>query len=403
MIYDIPARPSGEKRYCLMTVPLSVRKVESQADFNTFLRFPWILYKNDPCWVPPLVSMQRHKLDKTKNVTWQHMEGEYFIAWRGDKPVGTIAAFVNHRHNDFHNERIGFFGCFEVHDDQEAANALLDTAAEYVQARGYAAIRGPASFSTNEECGILIEGFDDPPVILMPYNYPYYQRLLDDAPGFEKAMDLYSYYITVEGAERAAQKFEKLFRVTEKNNERRHIAVHPLDQKNLKQEFSKLKRIYNKAWEKNWGFVPFSDEELDELVRDLGQFFEPRLAFFATVEDKPVAFMLGVPDMNQTLHRTYPRPGKPDWLSMLQVLWHWKIRPKINRVRVMLMGVEEGYRNIGVESAMFVGVYRSASKIGAWEYADGGWVLETNEPIQRLVESFNARVYKRYRFYERAL
>jgi len=382
---------------------VTVRQVESRRDFNTFLRFPWTLYHGDPYWVPPLVSMQRHKLDKRDNPTWQHMEGEYFVAWRGDKPVGTIAAFINHRHNEFQGEHIGFFGLFEVYDDQEAANALLDTAAEYVRARGYDALRGPASFSTNEECGVMIEGFDDPPVILMPYNYPYYQRLIENAAGFEKVMELYSYYITVEGAESARQKFDKLFRVVNKNNERRHIEVRALDMKHAKREFSMFADIYNKAWDKNWGFVPFSADELAALVKEMGQFVDPRLAFFATVEGKPVAFLMGIPDMNQVLKRAYPRPGKPEPLTLLQVLWHWKLRPKITRTRVMLMGVEEGYRGIGVEPALFAALYQEAVHMGKLECADGGWVLETNKPIQRLVEAYNSRVYKRYRFYERAL
>ena len=382
---------------------VSVRKVETKHDFETFLTFPWTLYKDDPRWVPPLVSMQRHKLDKAHNSSWQHMAGDYFIAWRDGQPVGTIAAFINHRHNEFHDENIGFFGLFEVVDDAEAARALLDTAADTVRAMGCDAIRGPASFSTNEETGILVENFDDPPVVLMPYNYPYYPRLLEDAPGFEKVMEFYSYHITVEGAEQAAQKFKKLFHVVERNNQRRKIVARPLDPSNMDAEFAMFKNIYNKAWEYNWGFVPFSDQELDELVADLGKFVDPRLAFFATVEDKPVAFLLGIPDMNQVLHRVYPRPGKPEVLSLLQILWHWKLRPKITRVRIMLMGIEKGYRNIGVEAALFTELYKAAGHLARLDYADGGWVLETNKDIQRTVEAFNARVYKRYRMYERKL
>ncbi|HEX3053656.1 MAG TPA: GNAT family N-acetyltransferase [Aggregatilineaceae bacterium] len=385
-----------------MSDAVVVRPVTSKQDYQAFFNFPWVLYKNDPYWVPPLLGYQKHKLDKKKNPTWQHLEGEYYVAWRGDKPVGTIAAFINHRHNEFQHEHIGFFGAFEVYDDQEAANALLETAAEYVRGKGYDALRGPATFSTNEECGVLIEGFDDPPLVLMPYNYPYYQRLMENAPGFEKAMDLYSYYITLRRIQDAREKLDKLFRITAKNNERRQIAIHRLDMKHLKQEFVKLKEIYNKAWDHNWGFVPFSNIELDELVHQLGDYFEPRLAYFATVENQPIAFLLAIPDMNQVLLRAYPRPGKPDILSMLQSLWHWKIRSKITRIRIMLMGVQEGYRGIGVESSLFVATYNAAEEMG-WEYADGGWVLETNEPMQRLVHAYNSTVYKRYRFYERKL
>jgi hypothetical protein len=184
---------------------------------------------------------------------------EYFIAWRGEKPVGTIAGFVNHRHNEFHGENIGFFGAFELFDDQEAAHALLDTATDYVRAQGCSAIRGPATFSTNDECGLLIEGFDDPPVVMYPYNPAYYQHLIETAPGFEKVMDTYGWHLTLRGTAES-DKLQRLYNVIHKNNERRGITVRLPDTKHLKQEFIILKDIYNSAWEKNWGFVPLTDQ-----------------------------------------------------------------------------------------------------------------------------------------------
>lgn len=384
-----------------MNGTLSVRRVENIADFTAFLTFPWTVYRGDPHWVPPLLSMQRHKLDQAHAAAWEYMEGDYFVAWRGGQPVGTIAAFINHRHNDYWNEQIGFFGCFEVLDDAEATRALLETAADYVAAKGATALRGPASFSTNAECGVLIEGFDDPPVLMYPYNPPYYQRLIEGTPGFAKVMDLLSYHLTLEAATQSPR-LEKLFRLTGQNNARRGIIVRPADRSRLADEFTLLKNIYNRAWEKNWGFVPFSERELDEMVHDIGQFFDPRMAFFAEVEGRPVAFLLALPDVNQALHRAYPRPGKPEFITLLQFFWHWKIRPKITRVRIMLMGVEESYRGIGVEAAMFVRAYQAGVELG-WHTADGGWVLETNTPMSRLVEAMNGRAYKRWRFYERAL
>ncbi|HVO70681.1 MAG TPA: hypothetical protein VMT24_11580 [Aggregatilineaceae bacterium] len=388
-----------------MITPLSIRQVETKTDLKVLLEFPWTLYRHDPNWVPPLVSMQRHKLDKHKNPSWKHMEGEYFIAWRGDQPIGTIAAFINHRHNEFQHEHIGFFGLFELYDDQEAANALLDTAAEYVRVKGYDAIRGPASFSTNDECGVLIKGYDDLPVVLMPYNFPYYQRLIESAPGFKKAMDVYSYNITLKNW-RASEKLEQSMRVVRKNNERRGITVRTVERKHLRRDIQILKGIYNQAWEHNWGFVPLSDDELDALLHDLAQYVEPRLALFASVKGEPVAFLLAFPDLNQPLHAAYPRPGKPELASMLQVLWHWRIRCKISRVRLALYGVKEGYRGLGVEAALFVDLLDQALTISAetgWWYADAGWVLETNEPMIRLVEGYGGVNYKHYRFYERAL
>jgi len=388
-----------------MNQPVAVCKVESKADFDTFLTFPWTLYKDDPIWVPPLLSMQRHKFDKSKNPTWQHLEGDYFTARRGEQVVGTIAAFINHRHNEFQGEQIGFFGAFEVYDDQEAADALLQTAADYVAAKGATALRGPATFSTNEECGVLIEGFDDPPLVLYPYNPPYTQRLVENAPGFAKVMDLWSYHFTLQGVGRS-EKVQKMLRIIRKNNERRGITVRPPDSRRLKQEFAILKDIYNQAWEKNWGFVPFSDAELDDLVASLGTFYDKRVAVFAEVKGQPAGFLLGIPDMNQVLKLAYPRPGKPELLTKLQILWHWKVRSKIKRLRIPLMGVRAEFRGIGVETAMFSELYERALSFApetGWYSADGGWVLETNEPMQRLCDMHNGTVYKRFRFYERAL
>ncbi len=175
-----------------MSAALSVRQVESKADLRTFITFPWTVYKGNPYWVPPFVSMQKHRLDQAHAAAWEYMEGDSFIAWRGEQPIGTITAFINHRHDEYWNERVGFFGMFEVLDDQEAASALLETAAGYVAAKGVTVLRGPASFSTNAECGVLIDGFDDPPVMMYPYNLPYYQRLIENAPGFVQVMDLFS-------------------------------------------------------------------------------------------------------------------------------------------------------------------------------------------------------------------
>ena len=384
-----------------MVTPLSVRKVDSKKDLDTLITFPWTVYRSDPYWVPPLMSMQHHRVDKRKNASWEYMEGEFFVAWRGERPVGTIAAFINHRHNDYWKENIGFFGMFEVLDDQEAASGLLEAASEYVRAQGCDAIRGPATYSTNGECGLLIEGFDDQPVLLYTYNPPYYQTLIEATPGFQKVMDLYAYHFSLEQVE-GTKTLEQIVRVTRKNNERRHITVRPADPKQRKQEFKLIKDIYNKAWEKNWGFVPFSDWELDEMVKDLGQFFDPRMALFAEVDGVPRAFLLALPDMNQVLRLAYPRPGKPEIVALLQLLWHWKIRRRITRVRLMLMGIEEGYRNIGIDAAMFIEAVDRGYKLG-WHNADGGWVLENNEAMNSLAKALHGEVYRRFRFYERSL
>ncbi|MBN2304159.1 MAG: hypothetical protein JXQ72_06775 [Anaerolineae bacterium] len=389
-----------------MPAPLSVRRVETPADYHTFLNFPWTLYKGDPVWVPPLLSMQRHKLDREHNPSWSYMEGEYFIARRGDRPVGTVAAFINHRHNEFHGENIGFFGQFDVYDDPAAAHALLQTAAEYVQARGCDALRGPASFSTNDLFGVLLNHYEEVPPILTPYNYPYYVDLMDSAPGFKKVMDCYSYHFTLPEFH-ASKSLEQARRITHKNSQRRDITIRPLEPKRLRQELDLLKDIYSRAWEKNWGFVPFIEQELDELVKELGPFLEPRLTLFATVKGQPAAFLLAYPDMNEVLHRAHPRPDVPEPVTMAKAVWHWKLRPAITRIRIALLGVDQQYRSIGVEAALFARlfeVFRELVQEGTrWQTADAGWVLETNTEMTRLAEASGGQRHKVFRLYERAL
>lgn len=382
-----------------MSAPVAVRPVESRQDFRAFFEFPWTLYRDDPHWVPPLLSMRRDLLDKRKNPAWaEYMEGEYFAAWRGDQIVGTIVAFINHRHNQFHQEHIGWFGMFEVYDDQEAASALLDTAADWVRARGYDAIRGPQTFTTHEDCGILVDGFVRP-VLLMPYNFPYYGRLVEGA-GFVKAQDLYSFYLSRQGA-LEHKTGDRLARLTQAVMKRNKITVRQIDRRNLKAEFQLFKDIYNAAWDRNWGFVPMTPRELDALVHSLGQFFDPDLAFFAEVDGDPAGFILAIPDFNQVLHRVYPRPGVPEWWSLLRALWYWKVRPVIDTARIPLMGVKEPYRKTGVAAVLYYYVLEALMSTRHIMHSDSGWILESNENMVSIALSFGSTIYKTHRIYEK--
>ncbi|MFO7323518.1 MAG: GNAT family N-acetyltransferase [Chloroflexota bacterium] len=381
-----------------MVAPVSVRKIESKRDFKAFFEFPWTVYKNDPNWVPTLLSMRRSLLDKNKNAAWDYMEGEYFAAWRGDQIVGTITAFINHRHNEFHHENIGWFGTFEVFDDEEAASALLDTALQWVGERGYEAMRGPASFTTHEEIGLLVSNFSRP-VLLMPYNPPYYQRLIENA-GFEKVMDLNSFYLNREGALNSGL-FTRLEKLTNGIMKRSNITVRQADPKNLKADFAMFKDLYNAAWEKNWGFVPMTERELEATVQSLGQFFDPKLAHFAFVDGNPAGFVLPIPDFNQVLHRAYPRPGVPEWWTLLKALYYWKINPIIDWVRTPLFGVKEEYRNKGVDAVLlYYGL--KAILAGRYRHSDSGWILEVNDKVIRVLKSMGTECYKTHRLYQKA-
>ncbi len=380
-------------------MPVQIRKVENQTDFKPFFEFPWTLYKDDPNWTPPLLSMRREQFDRDHTPSWEYMEGDFFAAYRDDRIVGTIAAYINHRHNEFNHEHIGWFGAFEAYDDQEAASALLQTAADWVKAKGYETIRGPQTFTTHEETGLLVDGFTRP-ILLMPYNLPYYEKLIL-ASDYKPVMDTYSFHLSRQQVEENGLD-ARLERVTKAIMKRNHVTVRPIDRHDLKQEFELFKELYNAAWEKNWSFVPMTPKELDAMVKSLGQFFDADLAFFGYVDDKPAGFIMAIPDFNQVLKRVYPKPGTPEIVSLAQALWHWKINPVIDWARVPLMGVKEAYRNKGVDAVLYYHVLEAMLK-GNYQHSDSGWILAINQNMVSIAKNFGSQIYKTYRYYEKAL
>lgn len=377
---------------------IEIRPLADRNEFKQFFRFPWRHYAEDPNWVPPLLSMRRQLLDKAKHPAWQYMEGEYFAAWRDGVIVGTVAAFINHEHNRFHHENIGFFGLFEAINDQEVATGLLDVAGDWVRAKGADALRGPANYTTNEECGLLIDNFNQP-VIMMPYNPPWYQALVE-AAGFTKAMDVHCLYMDRELITEH-DSLARLERLVGRAAKRSKITVRKFDARDKKSEFMLFRDIYNAAWEQNWGFVPMSDAELQALVDDLGMLVESELAFFAEIDGEPVGFALSIPNFNEALGRAYPRPGFPQIVTMAQVAWYWKVSKSIKGVRMPLLGVNREHRNKGVELAMLLELMKALLP-SRYEYLDSGWVLETNSLI-KITESLGGKVYKTHRFYEKEL
>ena len=377
---------------------LEIRALADRRDFSDFFQFPWRHYAGDPNWAPNLLSMRRQLLDKSKHPAWEYMDGDYIGAWRNGVMVGTVAAFVNHEHNRYHDENIGFFGLFESVDDLEVAGGLLGAASQWLKARGVDAIRGPASFTTNEACGMLVDNFS-PPVIMMPYNPPWYPTLVEKA-GFEKAMDVHCIYQDRQTIE-ASDSMERLERLVSRAAQRSGISVRQMRAKEKTAEFERFREIYNAAWEKNWGFIPMNDRELQALIDDLGMLVEPKLAFFAEIADEPVGFALTIPNFNEALRRAYPRPGVPEIVTMAQVAWHWKVRKSIRGVRMPLMGVKQEYRNKGVELAMLLAVMKALLP-SQYDYLDSGWILETN-PLIKISTSLGGKVYKTHRFYQKSL
>ena len=377
---------------------LEIRPLANRREFEDFFCFPWRHYADDANWAPPLLSIRRQLLDKSKHPAWKYMDGEYFGAWRLGRMVGTVAAFINHEHNRYHDENIGFFGLFESIDDAAVAAGLLDIAGDWVRARGAIAIRGPANFTTNEECGLLVDNFSQP-VIMMPYNPPHYGALVESA-AFEKVMDVHCIYqdrATIE----ASNSLERLERLVKRAAERSGISVRSMNAKDKKAEFDRFREIYNAAWEKNWGFIPMNDEELEALVKDLGMLVEADLAFFAEIAGEPVGFALTIPNFNEALRRAYPRPGVPEIFTMAQVAWHWKVRRSIRGVRMPLMGVKAEHRNKGVELAMLLEIMKALLP-SRYDYLDSGWILETN-PLIKISLSLGGKIYKTHRFYQKSL
>ena len=370
-----------------MPSPIEIRTVRTKKDKRRFRMFPYGLYKNDPNWVPPLIVDQKVLLDPKKNPFFEHADAEFFIACADGRPVGRIAAIVDHKHNEVHGEKMGFFGFFECEDNREAASALLASARGWVKERGMTAFRGPVNPSQNEDCGLLVDAFDLPPVLMMTYNPPYYRTLIENF-GLEKAMDLYAYYI-----DDSNPPPEKLVRVAEIVRKRERLMVRSMDMKKFDEEAKKVWFIYNHAWFKNWGFVPMTEHEFEYLAKKLKQAVVPDLALIAEVDGKPVGFSLSTPDLNQALIHAR---GRLFPLGLLKIMHYAK---KIDMIRIITMGVISEYRNMGIDAVFYLDTWRNATRRG-YHRGEMSWVLETNVMMNRTAKMLGGKIYKTYRMYE---
>lgn len=381
--------------------PLHIRTVVSDEDRRAFVGLPWKVYRDNPCWVPPLFSERMEFIDPAHHPFFEHATVEFFLAKREDEVVGTIAAFTNHRHNEFQGENIGFFGFFEVIDDPEAADALLETAENWARECGHDAIRGPAQFSTNEECGLLVDGFDDPPRILMTYNPRQYVDYIE-GHGYKKAMDLHAYALDMDIYSEGSRFPAKLLRVVEKVKERGEIQIRNMRMNDFDAEVERVKILYNKCWERNWGFVPMTDAEFDAMGKELRPLLDPDLVFVAEIDGEPVGVSLTLPDLNQPLRSAYPRPETPEWWTMAKLAWNWKVRRQVTWLRVLILGVLPEHRARGVDALFYYETTKAALKKGI-KHAEMSWILENNDKISRPIRVMGGEVYKTYRFYEKTL
>lgn len=373
---------------------LRVEEARTAADREAFIHLPYRLYRNDPCWVPPLVMERRDFLDPRKNPFFEFGRVRLLLARRGGVVVGRLAAVDDPRYNEFHGARDGFFGLFECEDDPGAARALFDAAANWLRQQRRERLMGPFSFSSNYECASLVEGFDAPPAILMPYNPRYHARLYR-AAGFARAKDLLAFELSS-----SARPPEKVVRIAEKVRRREGVTVRGLNMKDFQGDVRKLKEVYNAAWEKNWGFVPMTDREFDHLAKELKPVAVPELIRIAEVKGEPVAFAMTLPDANVALKAAggrLTRYGLP--VGLLKLVWASR---RIRRLRLITLGIKEGFRRRGIDAVLYLDTIRIARELG-YEGGEISWTLEDNHLVNRAIESMGGIPSKRYRIYERSL
>lgn len=370
---------------------MEIKKVETKKDLKKFINFPHELYKGDPNYVPMLQMAAKELFSKKKNPFFEHSEVENFLAYKDGKLAGRISAIRNNNYNNYHNSNVGFWGFFDVINDYEVAKALFDTVKQWHKKHGFEAMIGPVNFSTNDTAGLLIEGFDMPPVVEMTYNKPYYKDLIEKY-GFKKDMDLFAYMIY---SKNVSEKSVKLADLIQKRLEKKGITIRQINMKDFKNEVAKIKEVYNKAWEKNWGFVPATDKEFEFLAEGLKMIVNPQYALVAEHNGKFVGFALTIPNINEITINF--KKGKLFPFNIFKLLMK---KNKTKYVRIITLGVIEGYRKMGIEAVFFARIIQSAKKnniIGG----EASWILENNEMMNMAAEKLHGEKYKTYRIYRK--
>lgn len=366
----------------LEIVPVRNRQTRKQ-----FLEFPYQLYRGDPNWVPPLRLAQKELFDTRKHPFYAHADVEFFLALREGRPVGRIAAILDHNYNRYWDQKAGFFGFFECLEDEEAAALLLGTARAWLTGKGAEIVRGPVNPSTNYECGLLIDAFDSPPMVMMTYNRPYYAALIEKA-GLRKAKDLYAYI-----GSSAKADGEKAGRIAERVARTKSVRVRPISMKNFWKDVEKVWQVYNSAWSRNWGFVPMTRDEFTGSAKEMKQILDPDFVLLGEVGDRVVGFALALPDINVALKRAN---GRLFPFGLLKILYYGRL---VKRLRVIALGVVEEFRTAGVAAAFYATLIRNG-RLKGYEEGEMSWVLEDNVLMNRSVRALGARHYKTYRVYE---
>ncbi|MBD1423418.1 hypothetical protein [Sphingobacterium chuzhouense] len=372
---------------------IEIIPVQTKKQIAQFIDLPHGLYAKDPNYVPELFLGQQDLLSPHKHPFYKHSSAQPFLAYKDGNIVGRILAIWNTNHNAFNKVSEGQFGFFESINDQTVANKLLDTAAEWVKSKGGTRVVGPVNLTTNDTCGLLVDGFDKPPMVMMPYNPRYYIDLIECA-GYSKKVDLRAYLVTTETAnQRSVLLLEKL----EERLRRSGIVLRQINLKDFASEAKKIKAVYNKAWDKNLGFVPMTDEEFDYTAKELKMIVDPKYCIVAERGEEIVGFALGIPNINEIL--IHIKKGRLLPFGIFKLLFGLK---KIKMIRVLMLGVLEGYRKLGIEACLYGRIIKNAIPSGI-EGAECSWMLDDNYMMNHAIEQINAEFYKRYRLYEKAI
>ncbi|GAB4348910.1 MAG: protein YghO [Immundisolibacter sp.] len=373
--------------------PVRIEPLSGRPAQRAFWTLPRRLYRHDPCWVSPLL-IERHALLSPRNPVFEHLRLQAWLAWRGGTVVGRITAQMDALHAATHGEQVGYFGLLEAEDDAEVFATLLGTAEDWLRRQGATEVRGPFNLSINEECGLLVDGFDTPPMVMMGHALPYYAPRLE-ALGYAKAKDLLAYIVGTDFAFPAAAR--RLIA-----RERDKVSLRPLAARHLDRDIAILRDIFNDAWAGNWGFVPFTEAEFRQLGQLVRWLVDPGFVQIAEIDGQPVAMIAVLPNLNEAIADLDGRLAPLGWAKLL---WRLKVRhPK--GVRVALMGVRRHLQRTRLGSALAMLVIdaarQTALRRGATQ-AEMSWILEDNRGMRSIIESLGSRCYKRYRIYGKAL
>ncbi len=370
---------------------IEVLEVQTSSDLMIFLKIPMDIYKDDPHWVPPLFSERKSFFDKEKHPFYRAAKTRLFVARKNGTYVGRIATCINFNHNEFHEEKTGFFGFFDVIEDYSVAEVLFRVALITIKGEGMEQMIGPANFSTNHEVGMLIEGYDHDPNVMCTYNYPYYNDFAEKF-GFRKAKDLVGFLMEPTAALRRDPRMQ---RVADVLRRRARVNMRTLRMDRFDEEVDIINGVYNQAWSRNWGFVPMSEAEFKQSAQDFKQIVDPELVLIAEVDGRAIGFCMALPNVNQVLKylngRLFP-------FGLLKLFWHTKIKNKIDSVRLITFGLIPEYWKRGIDNLFYLDTFKACVERG-YKWGELSWILEDNFPMVRAAELMGAQQYKRWRMY----